>query len=133
MRPQAGRLVPDAIHVESIQAYLPWHLLPLAPAVSGTYTVGDYRRRNRIGITMDANELRGLQAPLKTQYREQPETARIADRGAPAAAATLELRDVASRLPSWGGETKAGLHPATGGDGSLACSAGSRRWSRVPA
>jgi uncharacterized OsmC-like protein len=24
---------------------------------------------------------------------------------------------------SWGGETTAGLHPATGGDGSLACSA----------
>jgi hypothetical protein len=24
---------------------------------------------------------------------------------------------------SWGGETDAGLHPATGGDGSLACSA----------
>jgi uncharacterized OsmC-like protein len=24
---------------------------------------------------------------------------------------------------SWGGETSAGLHPATGGDGSLACSA----------
>jgi len=119
MRPQAGRLVPDAIHVESIQAYLPWHLLPLAPAVSGTYTVGDYRRRNRIGITMDANELRGLQAPLKTQYREQPETARIPAR----AEATLELSDVACRLPSWGGETKAGLHPATGGDGSLACSA----------
>ena len=29
------------------------------------------------------------------------------------------------RLPmhSWSGETDAGLHPATGGDGSLACSA----------
>jgi uncharacterized OsmC-like protein len=68
---------------------------------------------------MDANELRAAQAPLKKQYREQPETARILAR----AEATLELRDVACRLRSWGGETKAGLHPATGGDGSLACSA----------
>ena len=68
---------------------------------------------------MDANELRTLQAPLKKQYREQPETARTPAR----AAATLELGEVACRLRSWGGETKAGLHPATGGDGSLACSA----------
>ena len=68
---------------------------------------------------MDANELRGLQAPLKKQYREQPETARIPAR----AEATLELGEVACRLRSWAGETKAGLHPATGGDGSLACSA----------
>jgi uncharacterized OsmC-like protein len=68
---------------------------------------------------MDANELRGLQAPLKKQYREQPETARIPAR----AEATLEPGEVACRLRSWGGETKAGLHPATGGDGRLACSA----------
>ena len=30
---------------------------------------------------------------------------------------------VACRLRSWGGETTAGLHPATGGDRSSACSA----------
>src|SRR6516165_9787895 len=68
---------------------------------------------------MEANELRALQAPLKKQYREQPETARTLAR----AAATLELGEVGCRLRSWGGEIKAGLHPATGGDGSLACSA----------
>ena len=68
---------------------------------------------------MDANELRALQAPLKKQYRDQPETARIPAR----AEAVLELDEVACRLRSWGGETKAGLHPATGGDRSLACSA----------
>ena len=68
---------------------------------------------------MDAIELRARQAPLKKQYREQPETARV-----PASAeAILELDEVACRLRSWGSETKAGLHPATGGDGSLACSA----------
>jgi hypothetical protein len=30
---------------------------------------------------------------------------------------------IAGRVRSWAGETDAGLHPATGGDGSLACSA----------
>ena len=40
---------------------------------------------------MDANELRALQAPLKKQYREHPETARTPAR----AAATLELGEVA--------------------------------------
>jgi uncharacterized OsmC-like protein len=68
---------------------------------------------------MDANELRALQAPLKKQYREQPETGRTPAR----AEATLDLDRVACRVRSWGGETAAGLHPATGGDGKLACSA----------
>jgi uncharacterized OsmC-like protein len=68
---------------------------------------------------MDANELRALQAPLKKQYREQPETACTPAR----AEAMLDLDRVACRVRSWGGETNAGLHPATGGDGSLACSA----------
>jgi uncharacterized OsmC-like protein len=69
--------------------------------------------------TMNANELRALQAPLKKQYREQPETACIPAR----AEAVLDLDRVACRVRSWGGQTGAGLHPATGGDGSLACSA----------
>jgi len=68
---------------------------------------------------MDANELRALQAPLKKQYREQPETARTPT----CAEAILDPDRVACRVHSWGGETDAGLHPATGGDGSLACSA----------
>ena len=68
---------------------------------------------------MDANELRTLQAPLKKQYREQPETARMPAR----AEAVLDLEHVACRVRSWAGDIEAGLHPATGGDGSLACSA----------
>jgi uncharacterized OsmC-like protein len=68
---------------------------------------------------MDANELRALQAPLKQKYRETPETARI-----PAhAEAVLDPQRIACRVRSWRGETEAGLHPAAGGDGSLACSA----------
>jgi uncharacterized OsmC-like protein len=68
---------------------------------------------------MDSNDLRALQAPLKKRYREQPEIARTPAR----AEATLDLDRVACRVRSWGGETDAGLHPATGGDGKLACSA----------
>jgi uncharacterized OsmC-like protein len=68
---------------------------------------------------MDANEQRALQAPLKRQYREQPETARTPAR----AEAVLDLDRVACRVRSWGGDIDAGLHPATGGDGTLACSA----------
>jgi uncharacterized OsmC-like protein len=68
---------------------------------------------------MDANELRALQAPLKKQYREQPDTARTPAR----AEAMVDPDRVACRVRSWSGETTAGLHPATGGDGSLACSA----------
>jgi uncharacterized OsmC-like protein len=68
---------------------------------------------------MDASELRALQAPLKKQYREQPETASMPAR----AEAMLDVERVACRVRSWAGETDAGLHPATGGDGSLACSA----------
>jgi uncharacterized OsmC-like protein len=68
---------------------------------------------------MNASELRALQAPLKKQYREQPVSALIPAR----AEAILEVDHVACRVRSWGGETKAGLHPATGGEDSLACSA----------
>ncbi len=68
---------------------------------------------------MDAAELRALQAPLKKRYREQPESASTPAR----AEARLEVGGVACRIRSWGGEVTAGLHPATGGDGSLACSA----------
>src|SRR5205807_1083775 len=60
-----------------------------------------------------------LQAPLKKQYREQPATALTPAR----AEAMLDMDRIVCRVRSWGGETDAGLHPATGGDGSLACSA----------
>lgn len=67
---------------------------------------------------MQASELRALQAPLKKQYREQPEAARVTAR------ACGRLCDgVVCSVESWGGDTLAGLHPATGGDGSRACSA----------
>ena len=68
---------------------------------------------------MKADELRSLQAPLKQKYRDDAATARI-----PAhAEGTLELDGVACNVRVWKGDTKAGLHPAGGGSGELACSA----------
>jgi uncharacterized OsmC-like protein len=66
---------------------------------------------------MDANDLKALQAPLKERYKTQPEAALI----------TLRAEGRASEGVSCNVETgralvTAGLHPATGGDGSLACS-----------
>jgi len=68
---------------------------------------------------MNAEQLRALQAPLKQRYRDTPDAARVSAR----AEARLDDTDVACLVPSWHGETHAGLHPATGGSRELACSA----------
>ena len=67
---------------------------------------------------MDAAALRGLQAPLKQKYRDDPETARTPMH------ASAEFADpgITATVQTWAGPTRAGLHPATGGDGSDACS-----------
>jgi len=66
---------------------------------------------------MNAAELRALQAPLKERYRSDPGAARV----------TLSARgelapEVTCNVESFLGVVRAGLHPATGGDGSTACS-----------
>jgi len=68
---------------------------------------------------MDAAELRALQAPLKQRFRDMPEAARVIAR----AEATLDPVAIACSIPAWHHTVTAGLHPATGGDGALACSA----------
>ncbi len=68
---------------------------------------------------MNAEELRALQAPLKQRYREDAAAARIVSR----AVAVLDQANVAARIEGREGSVVAGLHPAAGGDGSLACSA----------
>ncbi|MFP5345481.1 MAG: OsmC family protein [Actinomycetes bacterium] len=68
---------------------------------------------------VDAKSLRELQRPLKDRYRADPGAART-----PAhAEARLDATGISATLDRWGGTVTAGLHPATGGDGSLACSA----------
>ena len=66
---------------------------------------------------MDAEQLKALQAPFKQRYRDDPA----------AAVVTLRARGRATGALSCKVETgkaivEAGLHPATGGDGTLACS-----------
>jgi len=66
---------------------------------------------------MKSEELRSLQAPLKEQYREQPTAALI----------TLKAEgrlgeDITCRVETGKALVEAGLHPATGGNGLLACS-----------
>lgn len=66
---------------------------------------------------MDADQLRALQAPLKELYRADPARAMITLR------ARGELAEgVACRVDTSRGVVEAGLHPATGGTGALACS-----------
>ena len=66
---------------------------------------------------MNADELRALQAPLKTRYRDQPDTARITLRARGRAGEGLRCR-----LETGKGLIAAGLHPGTGGSGLDACS-----------
>ncbi len=66
---------------------------------------------------MDRDALRALQAPLKERYATEPEQARVT------LTATGALDDeIACNVRTGRALAKAGLHPATGGDGSLLCS-----------
>ena len=67
---------------------------------------------------MNAEELRSLQAPLKAQYREHPETALVTLR-----AKGHIGKDITCKIETGKARVEAGLHPATGGDGLSACSA----------
>src|SRR4051812_2568859 len=66
---------------------------------------------------MTRDELRALQSPLKERYRDQPDLASI----------TLEAdgsleEGISCSVQTGQALVKAGLHPGTGGDGTLACS-----------
>src|ERR1700754_4971522 len=66
---------------------------------------------------MNASELKELQAPLKEKYKEQPASALI----------TLKAQGklgegISCKVETGRALVEAGLHPATGGTGMLACS-----------
>ena len=66
---------------------------------------------------MNASELKNLQAPLKEKYKEQPASALI----------TLKAQGnigegISCKVDTGRALVEAGLHPATGGEGILACS-----------
>jgi uncharacterized OsmC-like protein len=66
---------------------------------------------------MDAQELKALQAPIKERYRNEP--------GAAVVTLRAEGRigeGIACRVDTGRALVEAGLHPATGGSGTQACS-----------
>jgi uncharacterized OsmC-like protein len=70
-----------------------------------------------MGDAITGDQLREQQRPLKDRYGSDPETAQI----------TLEAdgaldEDIACSVQTGSALVKAGLHPGTGGDGTLACS-----------
>jgi uncharacterized OsmC-like protein len=67
---------------------------------------------------MDAESLRALQAPLKDQYREAPDSALVTLR----ANGRLGEDGVTCKVETGRALAEAGLHPATGGDGLSLCS-----------
>jgi uncharacterized OsmC-like protein len=67
---------------------------------------------------LDAQTLQAVQQPLKDSYRQDPQQAMITL----TAQGELGAEDVSCSVATGQALATAGLHPATGGDGSLACS-----------
>jgi uncharacterized OsmC-like protein len=67
---------------------------------------------------MDQAELKAAQAPLKSRYREDPAAALVTLR----AEGALDADGVSCSVSTGRALVEAGLHPATGGTGLLACS-----------
>ncbi|HVZ45858.1 MAG TPA: OsmC family protein [Ramlibacter sp.] len=66
---------------------------------------------------MNADELRAMQAPLKSRYREEPASALVTLR-----AEGCIGEGVSCKVETGKALVTAGLHPATGGTGQAACS-----------
>ncbi|HKC77926.1 MAG TPA: OsmC family protein [Gaiellaceae bacterium] len=67
---------------------------------------------------MDKAELQAVQAPLKEHYREDASAALVTLR----ADGKLDSEQIACSVRTGRALVEAGLHPATGGTGALACS-----------
>jgi uncharacterized OsmC-like protein len=66
---------------------------------------------------MKSETLKAMQAPLKERYQTEPAAALVTLR-----AEARALEGVSCKVETGKGLVEAGLHPATGGDGALACS-----------
>ncbi len=67
---------------------------------------------------MKSGDLKALQAPLKSAYRNDPSSAVITLE----AEGVLGEESISCKVDTGKALVEAGLHPATGGDGSFACS-----------
>jgi uncharacterized OsmC-like protein len=92
------------------------------PEHRATARLGERPSRSRMGLgylgPMDGEELREIQRPLKDEYRANPQGATVTL----SAEGRLADTEVACSVQTGRALVEAGLHPATGGDGSLACS-----------
>jgi uncharacterized OsmC-like protein len=93
---------------------LPGGLINITSLILDSRSVPD--KKNKI-YNMNASELKNLQAPIKEKYKTEPAAAMI----------TLRAQGKIGEGISCSVETgralvEAGLHPATGGTGMLACS-----------
>jgi len=66
---------------------------------------------------MDATTLKSLQEPLKTRYKTEPEAALITLKAVSRVGDGITCKIETGKMMA-----EAGLHPATGGDGSSVCS-----------
>jgi uncharacterized OsmC-like protein len=66
---------------------------------------------------MNSEQLKAMQAPLKQKYKDQPEAALITLR-----AQSRLGEGITCKVETGRALVEAGLHPATGGDGSSVCS-----------
>jgi len=66
---------------------------------------------------MDQTALRSIQQPLKARYREEPDAALVTLRAQGSLGEGISCRVDTGRALA-----EAGLHPATGGDGTQLCS-----------
>ena len=66
---------------------------------------------------MNTDELKAMQAPLKQKYKDDPATAVVTLR-----AESRSTDGLSCKVATGKSIVEAGLHPATGGDGSFACS-----------
>ncbi len=77
----------------------------------------------RVGVphpqTMEAAELRAIQAPLKDRYTADPASAMTPVH----AAGDFSAPGLGTVVASWAGPITAGPHPSTGGSGAESCSA----------
>jgi uncharacterized OsmC-like protein len=67
---------------------------------------------------MEADDLRGLQAPIKDRYKREPGAALVTLK----AKGTLDDQNIACNVETGRALATAGLHPATGGSGLELCS-----------
>lgn len=66
---------------------------------------------------MKADKLRALQAPVKAKYKDQPDAGKLTLRASGALG-----EGITCKVSTGKAIAEAGLHPATGGDGSSLCS-----------